>query len=311
MDWETPADAWYVYVGVSVVSVAVAGVALGLPTGPPPDANQAANTIERVAGSSTEGSATWTTDAETIAIDGPTIELANEHGTSRASLEYGVVVPVHDSERLRAIAHGADFEDEYDAELDDGDTHAVATFLSELDSEYETHSGEPLTASGELVVRQVSVDPDSDGLADLVETVELETSTTEYGIGLISWTGIDTVSASYDGIDGNRLALSVHGEYVGPMSTGISGAEDSAVFHDGDGRLEADIESSHISRPGEPPVDATVEFDDGETCEMTLGTDSKGTCRNTVPRSATFDDDAPYVEYDDETERYHVTIVTV
>jgi len=35
MDLEAPADAWYVWLAVSIISAAVAGIALGLPTGPP------------------------------------------------------------------------------------------------------------------------------------------------------------------------------------------------------------------------------------------------------------------------------------
>lgn len=311
MDLEAPADAWYVFLATSIVSVAVAGVVLGLPTGPPPDANRAANTIETVAGSATDTSATWEYDAETIVVDGPTIELENDHGTAHASVAYGPVVPVADDGRLENVTHGAAFEDEYDAELDDGDTHAVGTFLAELAAEYEANSGDPLTASGELVVRRITLDPDDDALTPLVETVELTTTTSEYGVGEVSYTGIGDVRAAYDGIDGNRLELAVDGEYVGPDSGSISDANDEHVFGDGSGDLEVDIESSYISRPGSPPVDAVIEFDDGETCERTLGTDSAATCRNTVPRSADLDDDQPFVDHDGNTGTYHVTLVTV
>lgn len=311
MDLEAPADAWYVFLATSIVSVAVAGVVLGLPTGPPPDANRAANTIETVAGSTADTSATWEYDAETVVVDGPTIELENDHGTAHASVAYGPVVPVADDGRLENVTHGAAFEDEYDAELDDGDTHAVGTFLAELADEYEATSGDTLTASGELVVRRISVDPDDDALEPLVETVELTTTTSEYGVGGVSYTGIGDVRASYDGIDGNRLELAVDGEYVGPDSGSIGDADDDGVFDDGNGELEVDIESSYISRPGSPPVDAVVEFDDGGTCERTLETGSTATCRNTIPRSPEFDDDEPFLEYDADTGTYHVTLVTV
>ncbi|AHG00753.1 hypothetical protein HALLA_05955 [Halostagnicola larsenii XH-48] len=50
MELEAPADAWYVWLALSIVSIAIVGIVLGLPTGPPPDANEAANTIERTAG---------------------------------------------------------------------------------------------------------------------------------------------------------------------------------------------------------------------------------------------------------------------
>ncbi|ELY52661.1 DUF7283 family protein [Natronorubrum bangense] len=311
MDWETPLDAWYTFLAVSLVSVAVAGVVLSLPSGPPPDANQAANTIEPVAGSTTETSATWTYDAETIAIDGTTVEMENEHGTTHASMAYGVVVPLNDSERLENITRGAAFEDEYEDELADGDTHAVETFLSEVRAQYETNSGTPLTASGELVVRQLSVDPERDRLAPLVETVDLETTISELSIGGIGYTGIGAVQASYDGVAGNGIELSLDGNYVGPDNTSISDADTDRVFSDGEGELEGDIESSHLSRPAAAPVDVTIAFDDGETCERTVGLNSEPTCTNLLPRSVGFDDDEPFVEYKEATESYHVTLVVV
>jgi hypothetical protein len=49
MNLEAPADAWYVWVGVALVSMTVAGVVGGLPSQPPPDSQTAANTVDRVA----------------------------------------------------------------------------------------------------------------------------------------------------------------------------------------------------------------------------------------------------------------------
>lgn len=48
MDLEAPADAWYVWVDASILTVALAGIALSLPSQPPSDAQAAANTIDSV-----------------------------------------------------------------------------------------------------------------------------------------------------------------------------------------------------------------------------------------------------------------------
>nr|WP_254662839.1 hypothetical protein [Haladaptatus sp. W1] len=48
--FDAPLDAWYVWLGVTVVSFAVLGVAIELPTAPPPNAASVADTVDSVAG---------------------------------------------------------------------------------------------------------------------------------------------------------------------------------------------------------------------------------------------------------------------
>lgn len=172
MDWEAPADAWYVWLAVSIISLVLAGVVLGLPTGPPPDANQAANAIERTTGATYDASATYDHDADEVKIDGPTISLRNEHGTSRASVTYGHVVPVMGRERLEAIAHGASLEEEYeDVDPDDVD----GAFLADLVAAHDETAGEWNTTNGELAVRTLTLEAETgppvalDGSTDVVD----------------------------------------------------------------------------------------------------------------------------------------------
>ncbi|PGF16718.1 hypothetical protein CP556_11715 [Natrinema sp. CBA1119] len=159
MDLEAPVDAWYVWLAVSIVSAAVAGIALGLPTGPPPDTNRAANMIEQTAGSSYNASATYDHDATEIKFDGRTLAMRNEHGTSRASLSYGHVVPVMGHERLENLTAGRSFEEEYAAELDDTETHALDDFLEDVEDAYADNTGEWRTADDQLRVRTISTTP--------------------------------------------------------------------------------------------------------------------------------------------------------
>lgn len=159
MDLEAPIDSWYVWLAVSTISAAVAGIALGLPAGPPPDANRAANTIEQTAGRSYDASATYNHDATEIKFDGRTLAMRNEHGTSRASLSYGHVVPVMGHERLENLSAGRPFEAEYAAELDDTETNALEVFLEDVEDAYADNSGEWRTADDQLRVRTVSTTP--------------------------------------------------------------------------------------------------------------------------------------------------------
>lgn len=98
MELETPADAWYVWVGVAIVSVGVAGIALGLPSQPPPDANEAANAIDRVAASQYGASASFDHDAEAVRIGPKQIALRNDGGTAHASIAVGSMTPVFETE---------------------------------------------------------------------------------------------------------------------------------------------------------------------------------------------------------------------
>ncbi|MFW6017322.1 MAG: DUF7283 family protein [Halapricum sp.] len=113
MDLEAPADGWYVWMGVALVSVATMGVALGLPSGPPPDANAAANAIDRVAGSAYEGDASYEHDARFYWVDGERIAMKNDDGVAKATLAYGPAVPVEEDTKLEAMLHGRDITDEY------------------------------------------------------------------------------------------------------------------------------------------------------------------------------------------------------
>lgn len=156
MDFEAPADAWYVWFGVGLVSVAVAGIALGLPSAPPPDADAAANTIDTVVGSPYDASATLEHDADEIKVDNRTIALRNDHGTSYASLAFEEVIYVSD-ERLENVTYGASMS----AEFSDPSNASTSTlFLTALANEANT-DWQP--AGGELVVRTISWDAEYDG----------------------------------------------------------------------------------------------------------------------------------------------------
>ena len=94
MNLETPADAWYVWVGVALVSIAVAGVVAGLPGQPPPDAEKAANTVDRVAASEYGTPAEYAPDAAAARVGTRQIGLRNDGGTQYASVSLEPITPV-------------------------------------------------------------------------------------------------------------------------------------------------------------------------------------------------------------------------
>ena len=94
MNLEVPADAWYVWIGVVFVSITVAGVVLGLPSEPPPDAGEAANTVDRVAASEHGTRVTYELDATQARIGTKQLAFRNDGGTTHASIAFGSMTPV-------------------------------------------------------------------------------------------------------------------------------------------------------------------------------------------------------------------------
>jgi hypothetical protein len=94
MNLEAPADAWYVWVGVALVSMTVAGVVAGLPSQPPPDAQNAANTVDRVAASEYGTTAEYEPDADAARVGTRQIGLRNDGGTQYASVTFAAMTPV-------------------------------------------------------------------------------------------------------------------------------------------------------------------------------------------------------------------------
>lgn len=151
MDLEAPADAWYVFIGVSLVSVAVAGVALGFPMGVEPDAGGAMTQIDEVAGSEYDEKATQDHNADRYWVDSKRIGLKNQFGTARATVSFGTIAPVYHNESLQSVLAGKSAKDEFDsksefqAEVERGQENAT------IDGERQWRA-----ADGELRVRKVT-----------------------------------------------------------------------------------------------------------------------------------------------------------
>lgn len=94
MNLEAPADAWYVWVAVALVSMSVAGVVTGVPSQPPPDAQRVANTVDRVAASEYGTTATHDPDADAAQVGTQQIGLRNDGGTQYASVTIEAMTPV-------------------------------------------------------------------------------------------------------------------------------------------------------------------------------------------------------------------------
>ena len=314
MDLEAPADAWYVYLAVAIVSIALAGLALGVSTGPPPDAEQAANTIEGATASELTASASYDHDADVVTIDRQTITMENDHGTAHASFSYGIVVPVNGDERLENLVYGADFADEYETELQDGDTHAFAVFKQDVEAAFDENTGNALQVNGELHARQLTIDAGIDELEPLSESAEVEVTETDSlpGEGEIR-DNVREVTLRYDGVEGRDVHFGVTGDYAG---SGEFEESDSGRFTTGSGEIPIEISSSTLRQPGAEPVTFSVTFEeDGELTEETWENDELEigdleVWENEIERDVEFDHDHPLIGLNDGG-NYYVTLVVV
>lgn len=105
--FDVPADAWYVWFGLAVASVAVFGVAAQLPTQPPPDASAAANAVDVVAASPHPASITYPLTATEVRLGPERLALRTEGATARASFAFGPVTPVREGTLLWEVLRGA------------------------------------------------------------------------------------------------------------------------------------------------------------------------------------------------------------
>lgn len=114
MDTETPVDAWYVWLGVAAVSVALTGMAVSLPSTAAPDAPAAANTIEETATSPHDTTGQYHHDATDVRIGERRLWLRTDDGESTARIAFGRMVPAGENNQLQAVLDGEDPLSVYD-----------------------------------------------------------------------------------------------------------------------------------------------------------------------------------------------------
>lgn len=102
---DPPIDTWYVWLGLGVVSVSVAGLALALPTTASQTATPVADAVDSVASSPHDARTTVDVPADKIRIRPSSVALRSDGGTAHAELAFGPVTPVADR-KLRRVLDG-------------------------------------------------------------------------------------------------------------------------------------------------------------------------------------------------------------
>lgn len=142
---DVPVESTYVWIGLTVVGVALLGATLRVPTAPPPDATAVARTVDSVASSPYEARGRHPLDADAIRLGSERVGLRGDGGSAHAAFAYDTVVPVFGDGDLRAVLRGRP----PDAVFDDPGTFADAIASA------RTHDAGWQPAPERLLVRRV------------------------------------------------------------------------------------------------------------------------------------------------------------
>lgn len=110
-----PVDAWYVWIGVSLVSMAVLGVAVFATPEPPSTAHPAAETVEQVAASRPPATGTHEIDADRVRVGEYRLTIEGDRSET-ATIDHGRMTPAPRGTALRRVALGTPPEDVFDSQ---------------------------------------------------------------------------------------------------------------------------------------------------------------------------------------------------
>jgi hypothetical protein len=116
--FDAPADAAYLVLGVAAASAAVFGVAVHLPTSPPPDAARAADAVDSVTGCPYDSTAEVPLSVTEIRIEPHGLDLRDDGGTAHATFAFGPVTPAETDDRLDRVLRGTPPESAFESPAD-------------------------------------------------------------------------------------------------------------------------------------------------------------------------------------------------
>lgn len=159
MEFESPADAWYVWAGVALGSMLVAGIVLELPTQPPPDATRVANTIDSLSTNTYEASATIEHEADVFKFGTKRISMRNDGGIDHASLAFATLTPVSRVQnQTRQRTFRRMLEGEPPESVTDVDAERLVKWVQTVQTRLDENGRRWRQADGQMYVRMVTLD---------------------------------------------------------------------------------------------------------------------------------------------------------
>ncbi|WP_338727719.1 hypothetical protein [Haladaptatus sp. DJG-WS-42] len=105
--FDLPAESVYIWLGVSVVSVAVLGVTLSLPTAAPAATGPLTTSIDRVAASPYNATGEHPLSAERIKLGSQRVAVKTGDTVTHGTFAYGPITPVSRGTALWRVLQGA------------------------------------------------------------------------------------------------------------------------------------------------------------------------------------------------------------
>lgn len=144
--FDAPIDSWYVWIGVAIASLALAGVGFSVQSAPGPDTASVANTVDRTAGSPHEATGRHPIQADKVRLGTHRIGLEQAGSRAYATFRYGPVTPVERGTQLWRVLDGAPPERVFDS---------PAAFRTAIE-DARNHDPQWKPANDCLIVRTVS-----------------------------------------------------------------------------------------------------------------------------------------------------------
>lgn len=143
---DVPVESAHIWLGLALVSATMVGLAVRVPTAPPPDAEPVARTVDSVATSPFEAMGRQPLDAAQIRLGSDRVGVRSSGGTDHASFAFDSVVPVFEDGPVRTVLAGRPPASAFD------DPDAFAAALDRL----RTRDARWLPAPEVLIVRRVN-----------------------------------------------------------------------------------------------------------------------------------------------------------
>ena len=140
-----PADGVSLFVGVALLSTALAGTAVQLGPSTPTGAERAADTIDAVAADGAPAVGVYPLAAESVTVAPTAVSVTADGTTQSASLQYGPVAPVDPGTTLAAVLAGQPPQQAYEN---------VSAFETALDT--TDRSTQQYTRPGQIRVRTLT-----------------------------------------------------------------------------------------------------------------------------------------------------------
>jgi len=113
--FDVPVESTYVWVALALVSASVLGLAVRVPSAPPPDATGVARTVDSVASSPYEATARHPIEADEIRLGSERVGVRTDAGASHAGFAYDRVVPASGAGPLGYVLRGRPPERVFDS----------------------------------------------------------------------------------------------------------------------------------------------------------------------------------------------------